>query len=135
MQAVKSSGSKIERLLGKALWKRGLRYRKNYSRVFGRPDFALMSLKIAIFSDSEFWHGKNWKKRKLEHKTNMEFWHKKILGNIKRDRLVNRTLKRNGWVVLRFWGKQIEEDVESCADLVMDAVMERKRHIRNTASN
>ena len=57
MRAIKSKGSKIEILLGKELWKNGLRYRKNDKSVFGKPDFVFKGLKIAVFCDSEFWHG------------------------------------------------------------------------------
>jgi|GEM_PF-2258183 len=79
---------------------------------------------VGIFS--EFWHGHNWKKRKFEHRKNVEFWHQKIERNIKRDRLVNRTLRRDGWIVHRFWGKDIEKNVERCTDQVMKSVLERK---------
>src|SRR5690554_8238162 len=78
MQAVKSKGSKIETLLAKALWKKGYRYRKNDKTVFGKPDLTFKKYKIAIFVDSEFWHGKDWEKRKHDHKTNQDFWHAKI---------------------------------------------------------
>src|SRR5690606_24511903 len=60
MQAVKSKGSKIETLLGKEMWKKGLRYRRNDKTVFGKPDFTFKKYKIAVFCDSEFWHGKDW---------------------------------------------------------------------------
>ena len=60
MKAIRSSGTKIELLLGKGLWKRGWRYRKNSSNIIGKPDFSFKSLKVAIFVDSEFWHGKEW---------------------------------------------------------------------------
>ena len=56
MKAVKSKGSKIENILAKAMWSRGIRYRKNVKDVFGKPDFAIKKYKIAIFCDSEFWH-------------------------------------------------------------------------------
>lgn len=109
MQAVKATGSKIETALAKALFARGHRYRKNNRTVFGKPDLTFKSSKVAIFVDSEFWHGKNWRKRKLDHKTNQDFWHKKISRNIERDREVNRQLTKEGWKVLRFWGKEIEK--------------------------
>ena len=64
MQAVKSKGSKIETLLSKELWKRGHRYRKNNKSVYGKPDLTFKKHKIAIFVDSEFWHGKDWEARK-----------------------------------------------------------------------
>lgn len=57
MQAVKSKDSKIELLLRQELWKRGLRYRKNTKSVFGHPDIAFIGKKVAVFCDSEFWHG------------------------------------------------------------------------------
>ena len=59
MQAVKSKGSKIELILGKALWRLNYRYRKNDKTVFGKPDFSFKMKKIAIFCDGEFWHGKD----------------------------------------------------------------------------
>lgn len=127
MRAVRSSGSAIEVSLGKALWAAGLRYRKDNRQIFGKPDFTLRTLRIAIFADSEFWHGKNWNKRKLEHKSNIEFWHRKIEGNRSRDRLVNKTLKAEGWLVLRFWGKEIKKDVNRCVASVEAAAKKRRR--------
>lgn len=114
MQAVKSSGSKIETTLAKALWKNGHRYRKNNRSVFGTPDLTFKQIKMAIFVDSEFWHGKNWKVRKYDHKTNKIFWHNKIERNIRRDKIVNRILRKDGWCVLRFWGEEIVSDLEKC---------------------
>lgn len=116
MQAVKSSGSKIETTLARAIWVKGYRYRKNDKTVFGTPDLTFKQLKIAIFVDSEFWHGKNWKVRKYDHKTNKKFWYTKIENNIARDKLVNRTLKKSGWQVLRFWGKDIESNLKVCVE-------------------
>ena len=107
MQAVKSKGSKIETALAKALWAKGFRYRKNDKTVFGKPDFTFKKYKIAIFVDSEFWHGKDWEIRKNDHKSNQDFWHKKIQRNIERDNEVNQKLKSDGWKVLRIWGKDI----------------------------
>jgi len=43
-------------MLGKALWRAGIRYRKQYP-IFGKPDFVVVGRRIAIFCDSEFWHG------------------------------------------------------------------------------
>lgn len=114
MQAVKSTGSKIETLLAKAIWAEGIRYRKNDKTVFGKPDLTIKKYKIAIFADSEFWHGKNWKSTKYDHKTNVKFWRAKIERNIERDNEVNAQLKKEGWIVLRFWGKDIEKNVNVC---------------------
>lgn len=114
MQAVKSKNSRIEQKLAKALWARGYRYRKNVSSIFGKPDIVFLGLKIAIFCDSEFWHGKDWETKKYEIKSHREFWFKKIQGNIERDNKVNEVLKQEGWIVLRFWGKDIDKRLEYC---------------------
>lgn len=118
MSRVRSSGSVIERRLGTALWAAGLRYRKQY-RVFGRPDFALVSKRVAIFCDSEFWHGYRWgERRRQEHKSNQAYWFAKIERNRTRDRLVNRRLRSEGWTVVRFWERDIKKDVAGCVERV-----------------
>ena len=122
MQAVKSKDSKIECLLRQELWKRGLRYRKNINSVFGHPDIAFIGKKVAVFCDSEFWHGYDWEKRKNDIKSNKEFWISKIERNMARDEEVNDYLTSHGWTVLRFWGKQIQKDAAGCADLIEEEV-------------
>lgn len=126
MQAVKSKGSKIELMLGKALWAKGLRYRKNNRKVFGTPDFTFKKYKVAVFCDSEFWHGKNWEIRKHDHKTNIEFWQEKIERNIRRDKEVNCKLADDNWTVIRFWGNEIKKDPEKCAEKVAQEIKNRK---------
>ncbi len=122
MQAVKSKDSKIELLLRQELWKRGLRYRKNTKSVFGHPDIAFIGKKVAVFCDSEFWHGYDWERRKTDIKSNKDFWISKIERNMARDREVNEYLSAHGWKVLRFWGKQIEKDAAGCADIIEEEV-------------
>lgn len=91
MAAIKATGTKPEIFLAKKLWALGYRYRKNNKTVFGKPDFTFKRLKIAIFVDSEFFHGKDWETKK-KPATNPEFWEKKILRNIERDKEVNKRL-------------------------------------------
>ena len=127
MQAVKSKGSRIENMLAKELWKRGYRYRRNNKTVFGKPDFTLKKYKIAIFVDSEFWHGKDWENRKKDHKSNIEFWLNKIERNIERDKEVNDYLLKSGWKVLRFWGEEIEHELVNCVEEIERGIDEAKR--------
>ena len=122
MQAIKNKDSKIELILRKELWTRGLHYRKNDKTVFGHPDLTFKGKKIAVFVDSEFWHGYDWKNRKVDFKSNQEFWIPKIERNMQRDIEVNDKLKNDGWTVIRFWGKEIKADVSACADVVERAV-------------
>ena len=122
MQAVKNKDSKIELLLRKELWNRGIRYRKNSTKIFGKPDIVFIGKKIAVFCDSEFWHGYDWEHRKDMINTNRDFWINKIERNIQRDKKVNEELEQLGWIVLRFWGKRIKKDVRGCADEIERAV-------------
>ena len=122
MQAIKNKDSEIEILLRKELWSRGLRYRKNVNKVFGKPDIVFMSKKVAVFCESEFWHGYNWEERKNDFKSHQEFWIPKIERNMERDREVTRKLQAEGWTVLRFWGKDIEKHITRCADLIETAL-------------
>jgi DNA mismatch endonuclease, patch repair protein len=126
MQAIRGKGTKIEVALGKALFARGYRYRKNDGTVFGKPDFTFKRMKIAIFVDSEYFHGKDWETEKHRIKTNRAFWWKKIEGNIVRDKLVNKELTSEGWKVLRFWGRDIHKNLEYCTDKIEKAIIRRK---------
>ena len=125
MQRVKNKDSEIELSLRKALWSMGLRYRKNVKSVFGHPDIAFIGKKIAVFCDSEFWHGYDWERRKNDFKVRQDFWLPKIERNMERDREVNEKLEAEGWIVIRFWGKEIKSDVNACAEKIKKAVEER----------
>ncbi|MCL9805027.1 very short patch repair endonuclease [Flavobacterium amniphilum] len=114
MAAIKSTGTKSEVKLAKALWHLGYRYRKNDKTVFGKPDLTFKKYKLAVFVDSEFFHGKNWETEKHRIKTNIDFWHKKIERNIERDKEVNTFLQENGWTILRFWDKEIMKNIDDC---------------------
>lgn len=116
MKRVKNKGSEIEILLQKELWSRGLRYRKNVKGLTGKPDIAFIGKKIAVFCDSEFWHGYDWENRKKDFKSNTEFWIPKIERNIQRDIEVTNELETQGWIVIRFWGTEIKKNVSDCAD-------------------
>jgi DNA mismatch endonuclease Vsr len=125
MQAVKNKGSKIETMLQKELWHRGLRYRKNAKNIYGKPDIVFIGKKIAVFCDSEFFHGFDWENKNLEIKSNRDFWIPKIEKNIQRDQEVNEKLSAEGWIVLRFWGHQIKKNLSQCADEIEQAVRSR----------
>lgn len=125
MRAVKNKDTAIELLLRKELWSRGFRYRKNVKTVFGKPDIAFIGKKVAVFCDSEFWNGYNWEVYKNEIQSRRDFWIPKIESNIERDKQVNNYLREHGWVVLRFWGKELKRDVGACADQIEKVLKER----------
>lgn len=129
MAAIKSSGTKDEIALAKALWILGYRYRKNNKTVFGKPDITFKKLKIAIFIDSEFFHGKDWSSAKHKIKSNQAFWHNKIERNIERDNEVTTFLLNSGWIVLRFWSTEVRKDISKVIELIIKNIQERKFYI------
>jgi len=126
MQAVKNKDSKIEVVLRRALFRKGYRYRKNYTKVFGKPDIVFTKDKIVVFCDSEFWHGYDWENRKADFKSRRDFWIPKIERNMERDNEVNRQLESEGYLVLRFWGKQIKKDLEMVVAEIEQAIISRR---------
>lgn len=128
MQNIRSSDTKIEVLLRKALWKRGYRYRKNFSAIPGKPDIALTKYKLAVFCDGEFFHGKDWEvlKPRLEKSNNSEFWISKISRNRDHDDDVNKQLLFQGWTVIRFWGNDIKKNTDECIRVIEETIFDIK---------
>jgi DNA mismatch endonuclease Vsr len=126
MSRIRSNGTKIEVLLAKSLWAKGIRYRKNDKTVFGKPDFVFKKIKLAIFCDSEFWHGKDLLSIQNRIGTNNEFWVNKITKNIERDLKVNQALTDSGWTVLRYWEKDIKKNTELIAESISKTIANLK---------
>lgn len=128
MSKIKGRDTKIEVTLRKALWARGYRYRKNYKELPGKPDIALTKYKIAIFCDSEFFHGKDWEvlKPRLEKGKNPDYWVKKIQRNMQRDIEKDQALQYMGWTVIHFWGKDILKNTEECIRVIEETIFEQK---------
>jgi DNA mismatch endonuclease (patch repair protein) len=122
MHAIRSTNTKDEVRLAKALWHLGYRYRKNNRSVFGTPDLTFKKIKMAIFVDSEFFHGKDWETQKDRVKTNTEFWQKKIERNRQRDVEVNNYLESQNWKVIRFWSHEIEKNLENCIAIIQQEI-------------
>ena len=127
MSRIRSKDTSIEIILRKALWHHGIRYRKNYEKLPGTPDIAITKYRIAIFCDSEFFHGKDWEKLKLrlENGSNSTYWLKKISRNMERDQDVERTLRSREWIVIRFCGMDIKKHTQDCVRVIEEAIEER----------
>lgn len=125
MRAIKSKDTKDEIRLAKALWHKGYRYRKNDKTVFGKPDLTFKKKKLAIFVDSEFFHGKDWETEKERIGTNKDFWHKKIERNIERDTIVNKFLNDEGWIILRFWSKEVKKNLDNCINQIEEILLQK----------
>ena len=125
MQAIRCKDTSIEVSLRKALWQKGIRYRKNYKQLIGKPDIVLTKHRIAIFCDSDYWHGYDWENQNVKIKSNREYWIPKIERNMERDKKVSAQLESDGWKVIRFWEWQIKKHLDECVDVVMQAVAEQ----------
>lgn len=128
MSRIKGKDTSIEMALRKALWAKGYRYRKNCKSLPGRLDIALTKYRVAIFCDSEFFHGKDWErlKEKLKKGQHPDYWIKKIERNIARDHEKDTLLKAEGWEVLHFWGKDITHDIDGCIKAIEEKIFDLK---------
>ena len=112
MSRIRSQGNRTTELRFLRFCRRyGIKGWKRGSKLFGRPDFVSLSAKLVGFVDGDFWHGNP--KTHRPPKSNVEYWTKKILTNKRRDRLVNRTLKGQGWRVFRVWESDLRSDIEA----------------------
>ena len=125
MQHIKSQGTSIEERMRNALWHSGIRYRKNYKKLPGKPDIAITRYRIAVFCDSSFWHGKDYETKKPVG-TNFQFWDTKIRKNMERDKQVDQMLLNMGWIVLHFWDVEINKKIEDCILTVKESIQLRK---------
>ena len=124
MRHIKSKDTSIEVKLRKELWNRGYRYRKNVSNLPGKPDIVLTKYKIAIFCDSEFFHGKDWEilKLRLEKGKNPDYWIKKIERNRSRDFETDKKLLFLGYTVIHFWGQDIKKHTNECLQTIEEVI-------------
>lgn len=126
MSKIRGKDTKIEVKLRLALWHLGICYRKNYKKLPGSPDIALTKYRIAVFCDSDFFHGYNWDARKCKIKSNRDYWIHKIEENIQRDREYDNLLAEKGWIVLHFWEHQINKDLHGCIKEILSYIPKKR---------
>jgi len=127
MSRIRGTNTKIDLRMKRMLQECRCRYRM-YPKMYGNPDFAIRSKKIAIFCDGDFWHGYRFHEKK---KPSKKFWRDKIESNMKRDQRVTRKLRREGWSVLRFWEHDIEKRSEVCKRRILKKLNQKLSHTRN----
>jgi len=118
MSRIRAKNTKPELLLRKALWAKNIRYRTHVKDLPGMPDIAIRKYRLAIFVDGEFWHGHQWEKTKGLLKSNRDFWITKIERNIQRDDKNNATLIAMGYTVFRFWGRDVQKNLQKCVNQI-----------------
>lgn len=121
MSRIRSKGTGIEFIMANALKCTGFALRRYYN-IIGKPDFVIVPLRLAIFCDSDFWHGRNWKNLRNKLRVNRKYWIPKIKRNIARDKQVNSELRHLGWIVMRFWESEIYRDINSCIERIINKI-------------
>jgi len=84
------------------------KFQTNVSSIKGKPDIVFQKDKVCVFLDSDFWHG--WYYPRWKHLLKNNFWQEKIENNRRRDRKTTIYLRKNGWIVLRYWEHQLKEN-------------------------
>lgn len=122
--------SKLENIFSKALWHKGIRFRKNVRKLRGTPDIAIKKYKVVIFVDSCFWHGcpLHYKRPK----SNQEFWDAKIARNKERDLEVDAHYIELGWHVLRVWEHDIRKDLDETVDSTLEFIQAAMRRYKES---
>ena len=122
MRSIKGRGTGLEKETAKMLRRAKIRYR-SHPKMYGSPDF-LVKGRLLLFCDGSFWHGRSWKelKTQLEAGNNPGYWVKHIESNRKRDRMVNRILREQGWPVLRLWDEDVKKRPGWCVGRIWKAL-------------
>ncbi len=120
MQNIRSKNTKPEMAVMNELKKRKIYFAKHVDKIIGKPDIVFRRKKVVVFIDSDFWHC-NPEKFTMP-KTNIEYWEEKISRNIERDLLVTKTLKEQGWNVLRFWESDIKKKLIDIVQEICKAI-------------
>ncbi|HJX51043.1 MAG TPA: very short patch repair endonuclease [Candidatus Nanoarchaeia archaeon] len=110
MSKVRSKDTKIEIQFRTELWKKGYRYKKNVSKLKGKPDLYFPKFRTVVFIDSCFWHG--CKKHLRMPSSNKDYWKNKIKKNTNRDKEINKYFKQNGYKIIRIWEHDIQANLD-----------------------
>ncbi|WP_191556983.1 very short patch repair endonuclease [Metabacillus idriensis] len=131
MGSIKGKNTKLESMVSKELWHRGIRFRKNVKSLYGTPDIAIKKYKIVIFIDSCFWHACELHGT-LPQKNQM-FWIKKFNRNKERDFEVNNYYIQKQWHLLRIWEHDLKRDFVGSINKIVNLIKFSK--MINTTKN
>ena len=116
MASIKKRDTAPELALRSALWASGIRGWRCHARLPGTPDLAFGRWHVAVFVDGVWWHGHP---DHLPRGRRGPYWDQKIAGNQARDRIVNKSLRRLGWIVVRIWDLDVLSDPRGACDRVI----------------
>jgi len=108
MSRIRSRGNRATEMeLAKLFRASGITGWRRHQPVFGKPDFVFRKQRLAIFVDGCYWHG--CPQHATKPQTNAAFWSRKFAVNKARDLLVNRTLQKSGWRIVRIWEHELKK--------------------------
>lgn len=110
MSLIRGKHTVPEKTMARLLRDARIRFRR-HCPLPGTPDFRVCfpnrrMTNLVIFVDGDFWHGNDWP-RLREKLAGKPYWIKKITRNMERDKEVDAILRKLGFVVLRFWEKDV----------------------------
>jgi DNA mismatch endonuclease, patch repair protein len=116
MSRIRSTDTKPELALRRALWAAGVRGWRCQARTLpGKPDLAFTRWRVAVFVDGCFWHGHP---DYFTPGKSGAYWDAKIARTQERDRHANEALNDAGWRVIRLWDFEIERDLRCCVERI-----------------
>lgn len=120
MQSIRSVNTVPEKMVATELRRRKIYFAQHDAKITGKPDFIFRRKKVAVFIDSDFWHGHP--KRGVMPKSNVAYWMNKIERNKQRDRKVTQSLKREGWKVIRIWEYDVKKNFDRSMSKILHAI-------------
>lgn len=123
MSQIKGKNTKPEVIVRQKLFQNGCRGYRIHSKLIGKPDIVFTKKKTAVFIDGCYWH--KCSSCFVRPKTRTKWWMKKIEGNVKRDKEVNKILKKDGWKVLRFWEHEVRRNPDKVSKKIIAEIKKR----------
>ena len=111
MRRIRAKNTTPEIAVRRELYRRGLRYRCNYSGLPGKPDIAFLKAKVAVFIDGCFWHRHIGCGRTTTPKSNLSYWSRKFERTVERDLSTTNRLNEIGFDVVRLWECEIKANL------------------------
>jgi DNA mismatch endonuclease, patch repair protein len=103
MSHIRAANTKPELEVRSALHRLGFRFRKNDSRLSGKPDIVFPHYHAVIFVNGCFWHAHDGCANYRLPKSNTEYWQHKLERNRERDAQEIQKLQNEGWRVGVVW--------------------------------
>ncbi len=118
MQNIRSKGTSPELAVMRELKRRKIYFASHVDSIIGKPDIVFRRKRVAVFIDSDFWHGHP--TRCIMPQTNINYWIAKIARNRKRDKEVSRWLKQDGWKIIRLWEFDVRNRFDKCIQKILN---------------